>query len=104
MNNDYTTLKEVDFEVEFFKEYNMKMTVQKNKIIGQINDKTIIVFRVKHLRRPWSHVRICTRNCGIVRPLSGRQYNVFDALKGWFMTQALLGKILRPAERLWARE
>jgi hypothetical protein len=42
MNNDYTTLKEVDFEVEFFKEYNMKMTVQKNKIIGQINDKTLI--------------------------------------------------------------
>ena len=42
MNNDYKTLKEVDFEVEFFKEYNMKMTVQKNKIIGQINDKIII--------------------------------------------------------------
>ncbi len=42
MNNDYTILKEVDFEVEFFKEYNMKMTVQKNKIIGHINDKVII--------------------------------------------------------------
>ena len=42
MNNDYTTLKEVDFEVEFFKEYNIKMTVLKNKIIGHMNNKVII--------------------------------------------------------------
>ena len=35
-------LKEEEFEVEFFKEYNLKMTVIKNKIIGHINDKVII--------------------------------------------------------------
>ena len=42
MNNDYQILKEEEFEVEFFKEYNLKMTVIKNKIIGQINDTVII--------------------------------------------------------------
>ena len=42
MNNDYQILKEEEFEVEFFKEYNLKMTVIKNKIIGHINDKVII--------------------------------------------------------------
>ena len=42
MNNDYKILKEEEFGVEFFKEYNLKMTVIKNKIIGHINDKVII--------------------------------------------------------------
>ncbi len=42
INNDYQILKEEEFEVEFFKEYNLKMTVIKNKIIGHINDKVII--------------------------------------------------------------
>ena len=41
-SNDYQILKEEEFEVEFFKEYNLKMTVIKNKVIGHINDKVII--------------------------------------------------------------
>ena len=48
MNNDYQILKEKEFEVEFFKEYNLKMTVIKNKIIGHINDKVFIEVEDDH--------------------------------------------------------
>ena len=48
MNNDYKILKEEEFGVEFFKEYNLKMTVIKNKIIGHINDKVIIEVEDDH--------------------------------------------------------
>ena len=42
MNNDYQILKEEEFEVEFFKEYNLKMVLVNNKIIGYIDNKIII--------------------------------------------------------------
>tara|TARA_B100001057_G_scaffold327029_1_gene327317 strand:- start:466 stop:2628 length:2163 start_codon:yes stop_codon:yes gene_type:complete len=42
MNNDYKILKEVEYKVEFFKEYNLKMKLVNNKIIGYIDNKVII--------------------------------------------------------------
>ena len=44
MNNDYQILKEEEFEVEFFKEYNLKMTVIKNNN-KEINNNFIIVIK-----------------------------------------------------------
>ena len=42
MNNEYKILKEIEFQVEFFKEYNLKMMLVNNKIIGYIDNKVII--------------------------------------------------------------
>ena len=42
MNNEYKILKEIEFKVEFFKEYNLKMMLVNNKIIGYIDNKIII--------------------------------------------------------------
>jgi hypothetical protein len=37
-----TILKEIDFDVEFFKEYNLKMEVKGNKIFGYVDDKLLL--------------------------------------------------------------
>ena len=37
-----TILKEIDFDVEFFKEYNLKMEVNGNKIFGYVDDKLLL--------------------------------------------------------------
>jgi hypothetical protein len=37
-----TILKEIDFDVEFFKEYNLKMEVKGNNIFGYVDDKLLL--------------------------------------------------------------
>mgnify|MGYP001158952120 FL=1 len=37
-----TILKEIDFDVEFFKEYNLKMEVKGNKISGYVDDNLVL--------------------------------------------------------------
>jgi len=37
-----TILKEIDFDVEFFKEYNLKMEVKGNKIFGYVDDNLVL--------------------------------------------------------------
>tara|TARA_Y100000741_G_scaffold134302_1_gene101118 strand:+ start:519 stop:740 length:222 start_codon:yes stop_codon:yes gene_type:complete len=38
----YSILKEIDFDVEFFKEYNLKMEVKGNKISGYVDDNLVL--------------------------------------------------------------
>ena len=38
----YSILKEIDFDVEFFKEYNLKMEVKGNKIFGYVDDNLVL--------------------------------------------------------------
>jgi hypothetical protein len=38
----YSILKEIDFDVEFFKEYNLKMEVKENKIFGYVDDTLVL--------------------------------------------------------------
>ena len=35
-------LKEIDFDVEFFKEYNLKMEVKGNTIFGYVDDNLVL--------------------------------------------------------------
>ena len=39
---NFKVLKEIDFKVDFFKEYDLKMVVKDNKISGFINNKLMI--------------------------------------------------------------
>ena len=36
------TLKEIDFDVQFFREYNLKMEVKGNKIFGYVDDNLVL--------------------------------------------------------------
>ena len=38
----YSILKEIDFDVQFFKEYNLKMEVKGNKIFGYVDDNLVL--------------------------------------------------------------
>ena len=39
---DFSTIKEVDFEVDFFKEYQMSLKIENNKLSGYINGTLIL--------------------------------------------------------------